>query len=58
MRFSAATAVAGVIRQARAGSLDPDTRILINLTGSDRHYDQVPEDVIHLHKEQGAWLPR
>ena len=56
--FSAATAVAGVIRQARAGLLDPDTRILINLTGSDRHYDQVPDDVIHLHREQGAWLPR
>ncbi|MFA5631187.1 MAG: pyridoxal-phosphate dependent enzyme [Porticoccaceae bacterium] len=54
--FSAATAVAGVIHQARAGMLDPDTRILINLTGSDRHYDRVPEDVVHVRKEQGSWM--
>jgi len=54
--FSAATAVAAVIHQAREGRLAPDTRILVNLTGSDRQSDQVPDDVVHLHKSGGEWL--
>lgn len=34
--FSAATALAGVIRQARKGTFDRDTTVLVNLTGGDR----------------------
>lgn len=54
--YSAATAVAGLIRAVDHGQVDSDARVLINLTGSDRVYDQVPEDVIHLQKVSGQWV--
>ncbi len=53
--FSAATAVAALVRAARSGLVAPDARILVNLTGSDRVYDSVPEDVIHLVRDGGSW---
>jgi threonine synthase len=56
--FSAATAVAAVIKLARQNSIDKDAGILVNLTGSDRTSDEVPEDVIHLHKDAGEWHER
>lgn len=55
--FSAATAVASVIKLANQGRFDEHETIVINLTGSDRHYDSVPEDVYHLKKIKGEWLP-
>lgn len=54
--YSASTAVASVIKLARANYFKEDETIMVNLTGSDRHYDTVPEDVIHLHKEDGEWM--
>jgi hypothetical protein len=45
-----------VIKLARANYFKEDETIMVNLTGSDRHYDTVPEDVIHLHKEDGEWM--
>tara|TARA_R110001599_G_C12277354_1_gene663205 strand:- start:47711 stop:48820 length:1110 start_codon:yes stop_codon:yes gene_type:complete len=56
--FSAATAVAGLIRAVGRGQVASDDRILINLTGSDRVYDSVPQDVIHLDKVDGEWVER
>ena len=56
--FSAATAVAGLMRAVGRGEVARDARILINLTGSDRIYDSVPQDVIHLGKVDGEWLER
>jgi threonine synthase len=55
--FSAATAVATVIKLAKEGRFDEHETIVINLTGSDRSYDSVPEDVCHLKKIKGEWLP-
>jgi threonine synthase len=55
--FSAATAVAAVIKLAKQGRFDAKETIVINLTGSDRRYDSVPEDVCHLKKIKGDWLP-
>jgi threonine synthase len=55
--FSAATAVATVIKLANQGRFDEHETIVINLTGSDRGYDSVPEDVCHLKKIKGEWLP-
>jgi len=54
--FSAATAMASVIKLAKNGSINAEERILVNLTGSDRVYENVPEDVVHWHKEQGEWV--
>ncbi|PHS70441.1 MAG: pyridoxal-5'-phosphate-dependent protein subunit beta [Cycloclasticus sp.] len=54
--FSAATAVASVIKLARNGRIGSEETILVNLTGSDRVYDRVPDDVIHLNKVQGEWV--
>lgn len=54
--YSASTAVASVIKLAREGFLNPSDTIMVNLTGSDRTYDAVPQDVIHLHKENGEWI--
>tara|TARA_R110001592_G_scaffold337300_1_gene623512 strand:+ start:111151 stop:111474 length:324 start_codon:yes stop_codon:yes gene_type:complete len=56
--FSAATAVAGLIRAAGRGQVASDARVLINLTGSDRVYDSVPQDVIHLARVAGEWVER
>ena len=56
--FSAATAVAGLIRAVVLGQVASDARVLINLTGSDRVYDSVPQDVIHLSKVAGEWVER
>lgn len=54
--FSAATAVASVIKLANQGRFDVQETIVINLTGSDRVYDSVPEDVCHLKKIKGEWV--
>ena len=55
--FSAATAVATVIKLANQGCFGVQETIVINLTGSDRRYDSVPEDVCHLKKVDEDWLP-
>ena len=54
--FSAATAVAGLIRAVAREQVASEATILINLTGSDRVYDDVPQDVVHLNKVAGQWL--
>ena len=53
--FSAATAVASVIKQTRRNAINKDAIILVNLTGSDRPEKDIPDDVIHLYKNQGKW---
>jgi threonine synthase len=54
--YSASTAVASVLKLARQGFLNLSDTIVVNLTGSDRLYDEVPEDVIHLYREEGDWV--
>jgi threonine synthase len=56
--FSAATAVAGLIKAVARGEVDSEASVLINLTGSDRVYDEVPQDVIHLERVSGQWCER
>lgn len=56
--YSASTAVAAVIKSARRNAIDKTERVLINLTGSDRSYKDVPLDVIHLYKEMDDWVER
>lgn len=53
--FSAATAVAGLIKSVRSGSLSVSDRVLINLTGSDRAKEEISDDVIFWEKVNNAW---
>lgn len=55
--FSAATAVAAVIKSARTKQVAADETIMVNLTGSDRPYGNVPDDVIHLFRGEEGWEP-
>lgn len=55
--FSAATAVAGLIRQAAEGAIGPDDVVLLNLTGGDRA-GSAPTRVRWLSRRQaGEWTP-
>jgi threonine synthase len=56
--YSASTAVAAVIKLAGRKTIDKNEKILINLTGSDRSYKDVPQDVTHLYKNMDAWVER
>lgn len=56
--YSASTAVAAVIKSAKRKLIDENERVLINLTGSDRSYNTVPQDVIHLYKQLDDWVER
>lgn len=53
--FSAATAVAGLIKMLEEGFVPADDTILINLTGSDRPDGPVAAKVIFLEKNCGRW---
>lgn len=56
--FSAATAVASVIKLARNNAIPKGDSILINLTGSDRESNLVPENVVHMIKQNETWIER
>ena len=58
--FSAATAVAGLIQKARAGSIPPEDTVMINLSGSDRPVDPEQhrhQDLRWLVKSGDGWSP-
>jgi threonine synthase len=54
--FSAATAVAGLIKMRDEGFVPAHDTILINLTGSDRPQGLVPRQVIFLEKTSDRWV--
>lgn len=56
--YAAATAVAALHRATKRGLVARDARILVNLTGCDRSYRDVPQDVIHLYREKDSWVER
>lgn len=53
--FSSAAAVAGTLKEAQRGTIDPSATVLINLTGSDRAPQTVTERVTWLERRDGAW---
>lgn len=55
--FSASTAMAGLIKQVRAGRFPVRDTVLVNLTGGDRTDGAPPENVIWMRRENGAWSP-
>lgn len=55
--FSAATAVAGLIKMVKKGRIRHENTVLINLTGSDRSADLVPADGMLMKKVEGQWHP-
>lgn len=54
--FSAATAVAGLIKSIQAGVVPADETILINLTGSDRPVSKHTNAVIDLVRQDNDWV--
>jgi threonine synthase len=54
--FSSATAVAGVIKQVRAGNFPLDETVLINLTGADRPDSPQPGNVQWLARDGDNWV--
>jgi threonine synthase len=54
--FNAAAAVAGTIREARRGTIDPNETVLVNLTGSDRSPETATRRVTWLEQRDGAWI--
>ena len=55
--FSASTAVAGLIKLARAGGIDRDAVVMINLTGGDRSDPRPSPDVHWVEKTPEGWVP-
>ncbi len=55
--FSASTAVAGLIKLARAGGIDRDAVVMINLTGGDRPDPRPSSDVHWVEKTADGWVP-
>jgi len=53
--FSAAAAVAGIAALSRAGAVEPNAVIVVNLTGSDRPDTKPAENVEWLEPAQGSW---
>ncbi len=54
--FSSATAVAGVIKQVRAGAFPAGETAMINLTGADRKDAAPTANVQWLHRQRGHWV--
>jgi threonine synthase len=52
--YASATALAGLIHQARSGAIDPQAPILVNLTGADRPNSPVPGRVERFERRQAA----
>ena len=55
--FSASTAVAGVIKLARADRFPRQETVLINVTGGDRPRSAPPDNIKWLRREGGRWVP-
>lgn len=58
--FNAATAVAGVLSLAKAGKLDRDATVLINLSGGERRHVPAPDRTFWLTRSPSAdigWVP-
>jgi threonine synthase len=53
--FSAATAVAGLIKMVKKGRVSREDTVLINLTGSDQSADVVPAVGTLMQKVKGQW---
>ena len=53
--FSSATAVAGIVKQARAGKLPKGDTVMINLTGADRHDIAAPANMQWLERHGTRW---
>ena len=54
--FSAATAVAGLIRQVQSGKFPREDTVLVNLTGGDRPRARAAESVRWLRREGDGWI--
>ena len=54
--FSSATAVAGLIKQARSQSFPLDDTVMINLTGADRKDNAQTQNVRWLKREGQCWI--
>jgi hypothetical protein len=54
--FSAATAVAGLIKQVRSGDFPRTDTVLVNLTGADRPRTPPAESVRWLRRDAGGWI--
>jgi threonine synthase len=54
--FSAATAVAGLIRQVESGEFPREDTVLVNLTGGDRPRTPAAESVRWLRREGNGWI--
>lgn len=56
--FSAATAVAGLVKLARAEAIDRNAVVLVNLTGKDRDGDDGPGTAHRLLRSGDGWVPQ
>jgi threonine synthase len=54
--FSASTAVAGLIKQVRAGRFPVEDRVMVNLTGGDRTDRSMSDRVRWLSHSEGRWI--
>lgn len=54
--YSAATAVAGLIKKVNDGVVKKNQTVLINLTGKDRRAEALPDDVQYMKKIAGQWV--
>jgi len=55
--FTASVAVAGLVRQAKQGTIDAERTVLINLTGGDRPNARPRKDVHWLERTDSGWQP-
>ena len=53
--FNAAAAIAGVIKEARRGTISPSETVMVNLTGSDRSPQTLTQRITWLERRDGAW---
>jgi threonine synthase len=53
--FSASAAVAGLLRQVRSGSIDPQATIVVNLTGAERPVDETGAAVHWIERRADGW---
>lgn len=53
--FSAAAAVAGLIKAVRAGRIAKEACVMINLTGNNRESNLIADDITVLEKNSGRW---
>jgi threonine synthase len=56
--YSAAAAVAGILKKSKQPNFNRHQTILVNLTGSDRQRGNVPEDIVELFRNDNRWQCR